>query len=293
MIRWKYDYLYEHIHPLKVFQAAKYLSEQPLFKDSNIKLDLNWIENLEQLEDRVNFIVRPEDSDIFETTKPEDGKNGNESDGEDSDKEEDPNPGESETFIQENGLIIAPGENRRPISFYSENCEFLAFPSLYGGMTFNAGNPKKLSISELAKYKLRFKDRRFAQNPTTIFWLLRQKQIESLRKSINTCLKKTSSQQKPLTAGDIVDNNVLSKLIRNDQAYQILAGDRTSPVYWEKKMKDLMAMIRQLGVPSLFLTLSAAESKWGPLLVILKKIATGFPLFTNELMVSIKIFFFS
>lgn len=33
-----------------------------------------------------------------------------------------------------------------------------------------------------------------------------------------------------------------------------------------------MAIIRQLGVPTLFLTVSAAETKWNELLIILKKV---------------------
>jgi hypothetical protein len=47
---------------------------------------------------------------------------------------------------------------------------------------------------------------------------------------------------------------------------------RTSPAFWEQKLKNILAMIRQLGIPTLFLTLSAAESKWPELLVMLKSI---------------------
>jgi len=37
-------------------------------------------------------------------------------------------------------------------------------------------------------------------------------------------------------------------------------------------MKELMSMIRQIGIPTFFLTLSAAETHWAELLVILAKI---------------------
>ena len=305
MIKMKHDYIHENIHPQKVFAAAKYLSEQPLFKENNIEIDLNWMDKLEY---NAKFIVNPEDNTVFEDESVDErndeiNDNQTDSDSEDSgmkecDNEEEPNPGESETMIQEdNGLILAPGENRRPISFYSENCEYLAFPTIYGGKKFNVNNPKKLSISELAKYKLRFKDRRFAVNPTAIFWLLRYKQIENLRKSINFCLKKTTHKQ--LTAGEVLnpESNILNELLRNDQAYAILVDDRTSPVYWEKRMKNLMAMIRQLGVPTYFFTLSAAESRWAPLLVILYRISTGTDIFLilfsfNELFLKVKRYHF-
>lgn len=38
-----------------------------------------------------------------------------------------------------------------------------------------------------------------------------------------------------------------------------------------KKGGHIMAMVRQLGIPTLFVTLSAAEARWPELLVILKK----------------------
>jgi hypothetical protein len=42
--------------------------------------------------------------------------------------------------------------------------------------------------------------------------------------------------------------------------------------FWEQKPKNILAMIRELGIPTLFLTLSAAESKQPELLVMLKLI---------------------
>ena len=36
-----------------------------------------------------------------------------------------------------NELILAPGEGNKPISFYSVDCEYLAFPMLYWGNALN------------------------------------------------------------------------------------------------------------------------------------------------------------
>ena len=47
---------------------------------------------------------------------------------------------------------------------------------------------------------------------------------------------------------------------------------RGSPPYWEKAQKDLFAMIRVLGPATLFITVSAAETRWIHLLKILSKI---------------------
>ncbi|RWS10742.1 uncharacterized protein B4U79_00026 [Dinothrombium tinctorium] len=47
---------------------------------------------------------------------------------------------------------------------------------------------------------------------------------------------------------------------------------RSSPSFWERKKKEVFAMIRQLGHPTLFMTFSAAETKWPELIIILSKI---------------------
>ena len=44
------------------------------------------------------------------------------------------------------------------------------------------------------------------------------------------------------------------------------------PPYFEHKRKDLMAMIRQLGIPTLFISLSAADTKWLELLQSIYKL---------------------
>ena len=51
----------------------------------------------------------------------------------------------------------------------------------------------------------------------------------------------------------------------------MLRGLRSSPAHWEGEKKKDMAMIRQFSLPSFFVTLSAAETRWLELLVILAK----------------------
>lgn len=47
----------------------------------------------------------------------------------------------------------------------------------------------------------------------------------------------------------------------------------TSPSYWQLQGKQIRALIRQIGLPIFFITLSSAETKWGELLRILKKVS--------------------
>jgi len=59
---------------------------------------------------------------------------------------------------------------------------------------------------------------------------------------------------------------------RVDDGYRVLKDVRGSPPYWEKAKRDLYAMIRQLGPAQLFITLSAAETRWVHLLKLLSQI---------------------
>ncbi|MCG8624396.1 MAG: hypothetical protein MJE68_20685, partial [Proteobacteria bacterium] len=50
--------------------------------------------------------------------------------------------------------------------------------------------------------------------------------------------------------------------MKKDKAYTFLKNIRGSPPYWQKMFYELLAMIRTLGIPTWFLTLSAADMKW-------------------------------
>ena len=55
---------------------------------------------------------------------------------------------------------------------------------------------------------------------------------------------------------------VLSQFVRKDKAYSFMKNIRGSPPYYQRTFYDLLAMIRQLGTPTWFFTLSAADLKW-------------------------------
>ena len=50
--------------------------------------------------------------------------------------------------------------------------------------------------------------------------------------------------------------------MRKDKAYSIMKNIRGSPPYYQHTFYDLLAMIRQIGTPTWFFTLSAAVLKW-------------------------------
>ena len=51
-------------------------------------------------------------------------------------------------------------------------------------------------------------------------------------------------------------------MIRSDDAHKFLKNVRGSPAYFQRVMYEVLGMIRQLGLPTWFLTLSAADMQW-------------------------------
>ncbi|CEP16961.1 hypothetical protein [Parasitella parasitica] len=64
-------------------------------------------------------------------------------------------------------------------------------------------------------------------------------------------------------------------IFMDHQAFRVLQGIRSSSEYWKTERKNLMGMIRQFGIPTFFIALSAAETKWCKLLVMPKKVVDG------------------
>ena len=55
-------------------------------------------------------------------------------------------------------------------------------------------------------------------------------------------------------------------LTRYNRSYQVFKTMRGTSMYFEEAKRNVMAMLRQNGSPSLFLTLSCAEYSWEGLL---------------------------
>ena len=71
---------------------------------------------------------------------------------------------------------------------------------------------------------------------------------------------------KKLEVKDILDGSQRCQLVNLDGGFHIFRAICNSPAYLENRMKDAFAMIRQPGFPSLFISQSAAETKWSELL---------------------------
>ena len=76
-------------------------------------------------------------------------------------------------------------------------------------------------------------------------------------------------ESKNLTARQVRDSYYVEEMIRKDEGYYIFKQLRNSPAYLETRKKDVFAMIRQLGLPTWFMSLSSADTRWSDLLNML------------------------
>ena len=78
----------------------------------------------------------------------------------------------------------------------------------------------------------------------------------------NNYIWRQKPQARQFTASQARDKALLSQFVRSDKAYAFMKNIRGSPPYYQRTFYDLLAMIRQLGTPTWFFTLSAADMKW-------------------------------
>ena len=127
--------------------------------------------------------------------------------------------------------------------------------------TFSSERPKKLTYRNYFNQRLLDVDGRFARDLDYLFvaqYIVEAKQV--LDDGNNFAWRQKPSRQ--FTAAQARDQTLLSQYMRKDKAYSFMKNIRGSPPYYQHTFYDLLAMIRQLGTPTWFFTLSAADLKW-------------------------------
>ena len=163
---------------------------------------------------------------------------------------------------------VAPGEGRKPLAIMmDEFCEEQAFPQLFptGQFGFQATRAIKLTPKKYFVSRLMNKDPRFASNVEYLFFAQYICEYKQVMDNISIALRKGrlhTAEGERVTAGMLNDPERLKNIIFKDKAYNILQTVRGSPPYWQKVMYKLLAAVKQLGLFTWFLTLSAADLRW-------------------------------
>ena len=262
----------ENVRPHKIIAALQYLLKtSQLYKENNININPEWLQHFTQQNKSTSLNTEQQ----YENKQSE---NNIDSSDEEITNEEQPNAPSINTLLAENTidpnkniLCIAPAEGQKPI-FTDADTEYLCFPTIFCGKRRNNNKYHKLTKREIFKYEMRSVDRRVSTNIPNIFWKTKHKQINQIHQQVSFALRRNQSKGKKITAKTLLNKDTREKIVKYDDGYRIFKNIRSSPPYFEHKRKDLMAMIHQLGIPTLFISLSAADTKWLELLQSIYKL---------------------
>ncbi|KAG5666323.1 hypothetical protein PVAND_014358 [Polypedilum vanderplanki] len=266
---YKSHYMKERVRPGAIWKAAQLLCNTELYKQEGITLNhtyesqdmnLQLPESSENIESNIETSIVP-NSELRQT-----------------DTEAVPSNNDEENYIQEEtlldsneGINFAPGEGQIPIPmFLDKYCEELAFPTIFFG-TARKSQPTgvRLSYEDIVKSELQRYDRRACRADHLLF-VHKKSQIKQLMGQMNIVFRKTSREAN-ITAAQVANKDYIDNSISQDHAYKFMASITGTPAYWEQQKKKVLGMVRQYGIFTLFITLTAAETHWKELLVILKK----------------------
>ena len=64
-----------------------------------------------------------------------------------------------------------------------------------------------------------------------------------------------------LTAGSVKSNfkESVERFVASDNTFSFMSSVKGTPAYWKQLLYDVLAMVKQLGVPTYFLTLSRPD----------------------------------
>ena len=112
----------------------------------------------------------------------------------------------------------------------------------------------------------------FASDTDYIFFTHAVTQKIQLNDQINIAMKKIASDS--LNAGKLSKNfkTTIQQFIAQDKAYSFMFSIKDTPAYWKKFLFEVLAMVKQLGIPTFFMTLSCADLRWNELVEIILKL---------------------
>ena len=111
---------------------------------------------------------------------------------------------------------------------------------------------------------------KFASDSDYIVFAHSVLQTLQLNSQIHIAVRKVACST--LTAGVFSKKFKKVQFIARDKAYSFMNAIKGTPAYWKKFLHEVLAMVKQLGIPTFFLTLSCADLRWNELISIISKL---------------------
>ena len=293
----------ENVRPLRVLTALHWLvNKSELYKRSGVEIDVNWFKEVtESSEETVREFLEvsnkqnkekhrqnrtnEEDVNVSSVTKDSTAVDDYDSD-HFSEIDTNEQVGNVDTLVDDenlenkcdNVITFAPGEGQHPLSLYHDaDAEYLCFPTIFCGQRRPSKEERIFPVhySDIVKWELRSVDRRAAQSVPNIFFKHKKLQMKQISDKVNLAVRRCKGTEKKITAAEARNSEYLDKLVNLDEGYYIFRQLRNSPAYLQSRKKDIFAMIRQLSLPTWFMSLSAADTRWTDLLKMLAKLNNG------------------
>ena len=166
-------------------------------------------------------------------------------------------------------IAVAPGEGGNFENWENDiYLEEKLFPALFpygigGFLSTNMLTRSNMGFSNYVKSRILSVDPKFRNDIFYVLFLLLVKEMVDIKRSEKTVFRKATKV--PHLNASLVKEISKDNLMRNNSAYTAFKTIRGTSMYYEDKKKELMAYIRQLGAPTVFCTLSAAEFDWDDL----------------------------
>ena len=112
----------------------------------------------------------------------------------------------------------------------------------------------------------------FASDADFIFFARSIVEQHHFKFSINISMQKVRGMQ--ITAGTVKQNykESVKRLLSSENAYSFMSYVKGTPGQWRQFLFEVLAMVKQLGIPTYFLTLSCADLRWDELPYIINKL---------------------
>ncbi|XP_062587579.1 uncharacterized protein LOC134249219 [Saccostrea cucullata] len=261
-LAYKEYYEYQFVNPNHINMALDYLKKKNKWYQ-DVKINTNWEENSDQND------LLPDETTEYEDEEMKEGEIDQTSEV------------VTDTCLQPVDVAqevldhyfddiynIAPSEGKNPIRMLQEEGnKAKTFPHLFpsGNFSWNENRDVKITLSRYFNNRLMNADNRFAKDTNYIFFSQYMSELNQVIEKTQISIRKSLSKLdtgKAMTSEMLQNPDVLSNLLKNNEALRFMQPIRGTPAYWSATQKDLFAMLRQLGIPTWFCSFSAAEFRW-------------------------------
>ena len=136
-----------------------------------------------------------------------------------------------------------------------------AFPHLFptGRGDYKYPRLRQPTREQYIKYLMQYHDRRFVKDPRLCFFLLNLKMRHDTLSSMGVYFNR--NRFAPRTVAEVKERLEHDPRFLNEVCVYA-AKLRSSTAYWKQRCGELLDMVKQIGTPTVFITLSYADHHW-------------------------------